>query len=382
MAHYGIKNANHLFDNKLHHLLVTHGYHSCPSDIRTYIKFCTITPSARIIVNFHVDDFDGSSFSKLLTEEFHTLLRQRYGDDLTWHTPSPGICGTEYIKNPNGSYSLSMTKHITKLLHKAGMDNVPPAITPSLVGLFQNDPTSPLLDTTKSTYFSSTNGALIYTLPIRGDFRKETTHLCSRNIAPTESDYSKLVHVLRYLKGSISDGPTFSSNFPRDPPGIPIIGKTDAAHGVHDNGASQSAHTIQIGHDNAPFLTHCKSENQYITPDPMTSEYISKTRLCKDLIYYRQFAIELGWPQLNPSLIYSDSQSSINLIRAPVVPRASRHIFNQYHYQRSLYANGIILPVKVGTHNLIPDMMTKSDNKTNKFLYDRHLLFNHSAQSS
>ena len=61
-----------------------------------------------------------------------------------------------------------MTKHIIKFLHKAGMDNVPP----SLVGFFHNDPLSPLLNKIKSSYFSSTNGALIYTFPRRGDFRK------------------------------------------------------------------------------------------------------------------------------------------------------------------------------------------------------------------
>ena len=72
----------------------------------------------------------------------------------------------------------------------------------------------------------------------------------------------------------------------------------------------------------------------------------------------------------------------MNLTRAPIIPRKSRHILNQFHCQRSLFANGIILPTKVGTHDLIADMMTKSDNKTNKFLYDRHLLFNHSAKTA
>ena len=382
MAHFGIKNANHLFDQKLHNLFITHGYYSTPSDARTYVKFCPHDPAARLIVNFHVDDFEGYSFSQTLTDEFHDILIKRYGDELTWDTPAKGICGTENLINSNGSYSLSMTKYFTKLLHKAGMDNVPPALTPSLPGLFHNDPSSPLLSPAKSAYFSSIVGALIYSFPNRGDFRKEITHLCSRNKAPTEADFSKLVHVLRYLKGNISDGPTFSSSFPHDPPGIPIIGNTDAAHGVHDNGASQSSHTLQIGHNNAPFLTHCKAENQYISPDPMTSEYVSCGRLCKNVVYYRQFAIELGWPQLTPSLIYTDSQSSINLTRAPIIPRKSRHILNQFHYQRSLFANGIILPTKVGSHDLVPDMMTKSDNKTNKFLYDRHLLFNHSAKTS
>ena len=256
------------------------------------------------------------------------------------------------------------------------MKDVPPALTPSLPGFFDIDFTSPPLDTIRAAYFASTHGALIYLLPHRGDIRKETIFLSSRNKNPLEQDLLKLVQVLRYLKSSIPAGPTFASSFPTDPPGINIVTQSDAAHAVHVNGASQSAHTISIGNSNAPFLTSCKAENQYISPDPMTAEYVSITRAAKNVVHFRQLSIELGWPQPTPSILYNDSQSSINLTKSQIIPRPSRHIMNQFHYQRSLQANNIIQLQKEGTHNLIPDMMTKSDNRTNKFLYDRSQLFN------
>ena len=118
-------------------------------------------------------------------------------------------------------------------------------------------------------------------------------------------------------------------------------------------------------------LTFCKAENQYISPDPMTAEYVSISRAAKNIVHFRQLSIELGWPQLTPSIVHTDSQSSINLTKSQVIPRPSRHIMNQFHYQRSLLANNIIKFNKEGTHDLLPDMLTKSDNKTNKFLYDR-----------
>ena len=48
----------------------------------------------------------------------------------------------------------------------------------------------------------------------------------------------------------------------------------------------------------------------------MTSEYVSCGRLCKNVVYYRQFAIELGWSQLTPtsSVLYTDSQSSFQVL--------------------------------------------------------------------
>ena len=94
----------------------------------------------------------------------------------------------------------------------------------------------------------------------------------------------------------------------------------------------------------------------------MTAEYVCISRACKSIVHFRQFSIELGWPQFDPSILYTDSQSSINLTKAPVIPRASKHILNQFHYQRSLQENNIIRLLKEGAHDLIPDMLTKSDN--------------------
>ena len=92
------------------------------------------------------------------------------------------------------------------------------------------------------------------------------------------------------------------------------------------------------------------------------------------MIYFRQLLIELGFPQPDPTILQTDSQSSISLVVAPQVTRKSRHIFIQHHFIRSLAKHGHIRPVHVGTNDIASDMLTKQLSP-NKFFYGRARLF-------
>jgi hypothetical protein len=90
----------------------------------------------------------------------------------------------------------------------------------------------------------------------------------------------------------------------------------------------------------------------------LQAEYIALGRCAKDVIYFRQFAEQLGFPQSTPSVIYVDNKSAINLALAPEVTRKSRHIFTRHHYVRDLVQRHLVLPTHKGTHDLLPDVAT------------------------
>ena len=224
--------------------------------------------------------------------------------------------------------------------------------------------------------FGITICGLIYTLPIRGDVRKMVTYLCSRLKVPTVEDEAKLIQVLRYLKAYPDLGPTYSAFKHGDgSSGLILTASTDAAHAVHTDGASQSAHTISVGYNNSPFYTYCHAERQCIVADAMSAEYIALGRCAQNVLYFRQFARDLGYPQDSPTEIYSDNLSSINLTKAPVISRKSRYIFLQHHFIRSLNEQKHIAPVQKGTHDdeiVVPDMLSKG---TGKYYYALNQLF-------
>jgi hypothetical protein len=327
-----------------------------------------------------VDDGFYVSTCPTLLKELKTLLTTRYGE-IDFNDESTGVCGVELTRHADHSCSLSLGKYIRKLLTKAGMDAVPPALCPS-IDIFREDtitqPPAPAPPTpVDAEQFQRINGSLVFLLPIRHDIRKEVTYLCSKNSNPTTLDIAKQLHVLRYLKSCPDLGPTFSANPTDFPHGVIIIGSSDAAHAVQSNGRSQSAHTISIGNaTNAPFLAHSCDENNDVPLSPCEAEYLSLTRAAKDVMFFRQFASDLGYDQgTKPSTIYQDSKSAINLAIAPQIPRKSRHILIRHHYIRLLHRDGYVLLRHRSTHDLLPDGLTKSLGPQ-KFLTFRSNLFN------
>ena len=97
------------------------------------------------------------------------------------------------------------------------MDDVPAALSPDIEGLFDpsTDPTP--LSTSATSEFRTVNSELIHVLPSRHDIKKVVTYLLSKGEAPDNSDYLKQLHLLRYLKGTLELGPTFSAD-PADYP--------------------------------------------------------------------------------------------------------------------------------------------------------------------
>eukprot|EP01037_Dinobryon_pediforme_P044448 gene44448-56229_t len=147
----------------------------------------------------HVDDGDGNTTCPKLYAAFQDLITRRYGD-LPFHSPSLGTCGQVQVTNSNNSTTLHSGPYIRKMLTRIGMDNVPPALSPDVKGLFDpsTDPT-PLPPAARSEY-RTTNGELIHILPTRHDCRKTGTHLLTKGEHPDAGDATKQLHLLRYLK--------------------------------------------------------------------------------------------------------------------------------------------------------------------------------------
>ena len=372
-AHYGLKQSNHIYDQDLIKLLTDDGFQQTPSHPYTFIKFSPTNTHDKIIVSMHVDDGDGNTTSPTMYSDFQKLIQTRYGP-IDFHSPSRGTCGQIQVVNPDNSITLHYGPYILKMLTRIGMDSVPPALSPDVEGLFSpsTDPTplSPLA----TAEFRTTNGELIHLLPARHDIRKVVTHLLKLGEQPDNSAYLKQLHLLRYLKGTPFLGPTFSTNPSDYPHGVEIHSSSDCAHNVHPmTGQSHSAHTITVGSvgaNTAPFLSYSAAEKG-VSLSPTEGEYVSLSRAAKDLLHYRQFARDLGYPQTKPSIMLTDNTSSIKLTKAPLIPSKSRYIDLKHHHVRWAHKTNQILPQHQGTHDIVPDALTKHVGPS-RFLYFRH----------
>ena len=160
------------------------------------------------------------------------------------------------------------------MLHKYGMDDVPAALTPSLLGLFAEKSDRKLLGPADKRDYQAVNGILNHPMSTRFDLLLEIGHLCSRNQNPTVADRKKQIQVLRYLKAFPDLGPVYSAK----PGPIELVGSSDASHAVLVDGSSHTGHTIAIwygGLVNAPFTAVSVAERSSVSPDAMSAEYKS-----------------------------------------------------------------------------------------------------------
>ena len=353
-ACYGLKQANNVFDTELIALHTAAGFHPTISDHHTFRKVCPINPANSLIINLHVDDGFYLSTSPTLLAEYKDLLTTRYGP-IKFADTCTSICGIHITRHTDHSVTLDYGAHISTFLTKAGMDPLPPALSPSLPTFFQApaDPTP-----FNATAYQRINGSLLFYAPLRNDCRKEIIHLCTHNNAPTATHRGDQIQLLRYLKGHPNLGPTFTAIPSNHPTGVTIFASADASHACHPDGSSHAAYTLSVGLNTAPFLAS-SSKEKGISLNPCESEYKTLTRCAKDIIFYRQFAADLGHPQPSPTIIYEDNKSAIKLTEAPAVTRKSRHIFVQHHYIRWLNQTNHIKLHHQGTHDIVPDGLTK-----------------------
>ncbi len=245
-----------------------------------------------------------------------------------------------------------MEGFITKLakLHNVTSQDI--SLTPSDSNLFH-----PPTDTTPYPLrdYQALIGGLIYTLKIRFDIRKEVLHLATRTSGPTVSDYNKARKVLAYLLTTKHLGPTYYTT-----EGAVLVGHADAAFGVHlDSGRSHSGYYISIGPYSAPICCYSKSQRSCVTLSSMEAEYVCMTKCGKKIAHYRALLAELGFPQENPTIIYEDNKSAIDLSKAPQIPRKSRHINIRHHYIRELVKLNAINIHFLPTELMTADLLTK-----------------------
>lgn len=324
----------------------------------------------------HVDDGDGNTTCPILYEELKSIIINRYGA-VNFHSPSQGICSQVQEVNPDGSIKLHMGPYINKMLKRVGMDNVPAALSPDIAGLFDPSTNPTKLSPSEASEFRTVNGELIHTFPLRHDYKKTATYLLSKSQSPDVSDYLKQLHLLRYIKGTPDHGPTFSANTEDYPNGVEIHSASDSAHNVHfADGCSHGAYQLTVGTvgaKSAPFLTYSAKEKDP-SLSPMQAEYVLLSRTAKPLTHFRQFATDLGYPQLQPSIMLEDNASAIKLTTSPLIPSKSRHIDLKHHHIRWLCKTKQVLPQHQGSTNIVPDAATKHVGPS-RFLYYRHQVF-------
>jgi len=363
---YGLKQSNAIFDEALRAVFISCGFNETFDDPCIFIKIHPEDTSKSCKVSMHVDDGAGVSSHKPYKDELLTALKARFGD-FTYNSNCTSYTGSTITRLPSGAVHFSMAGYITRFIHDLGLDSISPSTTPSSEDLFHAP-----IDMTPASIklYEHMIGGLIYILKRRPDIRKEVTFLATKRTQPVRDDLRKVIRVIRYLSSTKEMGPTFFTT-----EGAILHLHADASFGVHTDGRSQSAFYASIGRHSAPFYSYSSRQTKCVSTNAMEAEYVTLTSCSKIAVPYRRFLHQIGYPQPEPTTIWEDNMSAINLAIAPAISRKSRHIFVRHHFIRDLIKQQVVQLKYLNTNSMPADLLTKPLGPT-KFVPLRDKLLN------
>ena len=346
---YGLRQSNKAFADDFDKTIKSAGF-SPTLDPNVYKRVdLSTSPPRRCYVSTHVDDGKATFNHRPYYSNLVDVLEKRYGT--LKKGPLTGFTGTTFTKLTNGAFTRNQQGFARRFLDNVGLLGITKEKVPSQYNLFEEDPDSPPCD---QKLYRTIIGSLIHLLRTRYDIQKEVVHLSSKSSGPTLADLAKVHIVLKYLSATIAMGPTYHTN-----QGATLVCYVDCSYGCHVDGRSHAAFSLHIGADNAPFFVSSKKQKDCVAVGSMEGEYVALSSSARKVMEFRYFLGSCDFPQLDPTVIFEDNMSAINLATASAISKKSRHIHIRHHYIRDKVDNKEIKLVHLSTDKMLADFFTK-----------------------
>jgi hypothetical protein len=169
---------------------------------------------------------------------------------------------------------------------------------------------------------------------------------------PEEAHLQAAKKILRYLQGTINYGVFFPSN---DSSSFHTYADADWGRDL-DTRRSVSGILHKLGNT----TIHWSSKLQpTVSLSSTEAEYRVLTDAAKDIIHFRRMFQELGALSDNPTTLFSDNQSSIKLVKNPVLHARTKHIEIHHHFVREAANAGKLQMEYTPTKTQLADFLTK-----------------------
>jgi len=117
------------------------------------------------------------------------------------------------------------------------------------------------------------------------------------------------------------------------------------------------------------MISWMSRKQDFVALSSVEAKYVVACEVGKEVVWLRKLLTYLIGGLLDPTVIFCDNQSSIEMTEDLVFHARTKHINNKYHYIRSLVQYGVIKLQYISTNELVADILTKSlPNKKLKYL--------------
>ena len=164
---------------------------------------------------------------------------------------------------------------------------------------------------------------------------------------PTPALYKAATRVLHYLARHADVG----LHYEADPSAI-------AAYSDSDLGTQHSTTGWDIRWQKATISFGSKKQPSIATSS-CHAEIIAASEAAKEAKFYREFAQELGFKQINPTILNIDNSATVNLAYNPEYHARTKHIDRRHFYVRELVEEHVLNVRYVNSADNLADFFTK-----------------------
>lgn len=342
---YGSKQAGKIWNDLFHTVVLKMNFIQCPVMPCLYIW---VDGSDIIMLTVHVDDGLLVCSNLQLAEQFMSALLQHVRKAVLYNTVKLYL-GMDITCTSDGSvYSVTQCRYIEKEFadyhHSV---KTPMSVTSNLRIANPNTDNAPLLhDTGRFRYLADRT---------RPDILVAVGEVSTGGADAPSDDHVRVSHrIMNYLTCTKDACINLGGDG-----AVEMFAYCDASYITVGKCKSRLGSCIFMGY-NAGAISSVSKNDTLVSHSSTEAEIKAIDMVCREIVYMRDVLKFLGYEQSNPTRIYVDSCSAIELCKILKVNHKARHINMRIHYIRELINARIIELVFVPTKFNVADVLTKA----------------------
>ena len=342
---YGLKQSSRQWYAKFSNFLMNIGFIQSKAD---YSLFYKGSGSTYVAILVYVDDIILAGPSQKLIDEVKIKLSDRFKlkdlGDLKF------FLGLEVARSKKGIF-VSQRHYALQLLEDMGLLAAKPANTPMVSHLYHSANNGELID--DPSKYRRLIGRLLYLTFTRPDISFTVNKLSQFLTSPTVVHWQAAIHLLKYIKKQPGQGIFLSAQSSTQ-----IRAFCDSDYGMClDTRRSTTGFCVFVGDS----LISWKSKRQSVVSRSSTeAEYRAMAITTTELVWMRQLLKDFGVTVADPTLLFCDNKSALDLASNPTFHERTKHIEIDCHYVREKVMDKTIKFLPVRTHLQLADMFTKA----------------------
>lgn len=338
---YGLKQSPKVWNDRFTDIIKQYGFQQLKTDS------CVFYHKAKgLILIIYVDDGLLFAMNKADLDEPIKYLQEAFKMRVI---EGGTFVGLEIVRKDFG-YFIHQAAYTKKILKRFSMENCKSVSAPLLAkhNLTEVED-QPLYDCP----YREAIGALLYLATnSRPDILHAVTMLARFSDKPQKKHWFAIQRVMRYLQGTIKYGLSYAKGS-----AIELIAYSDADWGS-DVKVRKSISGTLILVSGGPVIFR-SSQQTLVSQSTTESEFIAAADTVKELKWLQMLFEELNMSCFR-SVLRSDSQTAIRLIKNPEFHRRTKHIDIKYHFIRDWFNKRAFELEYVPTDEQLADYLTKT----------------------